>query len=152
MRRTCPSPGTGRGMGPARYEISRSDDEGDCGRGRSEAKPNGVPPMAAPCERNTKKEGDCQSFDFLVTLFFVSPFFRQPFFVSPFSSVPFSVKPVSFAITFYFVIPSCFVIPGLTGYLLFLTGFFNHLLITGECRKRRKLRCTLGKRHPRMSL
>ena len=28
--------GTGRGMGPARYEISRSDDEGDCGRGRSE--------------------------------------------------------------------------------------------------------------------
>ena len=47
---------------------SRSDDEGDCGRGRSEAKPNGVPPMAAPCERNTKKEGDCQSFDFLVTL------------------------------------------------------------------------------------
>ena len=67
MRRTCPPPGTGRGMGPARYEISRSDDEGDCGRGRSEAKPNGVPPMAAPCERNTKKEGDCQSFDFLVT-------------------------------------------------------------------------------------
>ena len=70
MRRTCPSPGTGRGMGPARYEISRSDDEGDCGRGRSEAKPNGVPPMAAPCERNTKKEGDCQSFDFLDTLSF----------------------------------------------------------------------------------
>ena len=58
-------------MGPARYEISRSDDEGDCGRGRSEAKPNGVPPMAAPCERNTKKEGDCQSFDFLVTPFFI---------------------------------------------------------------------------------
>ena len=48
--------GTGRGMGPARYEISRSDDEGDCGRGRSEAKPNGVPPMAVPCERNTKKK------------------------------------------------------------------------------------------------
>ena len=68
MRRTCPPPGTGRGMGPARYELSRCDDEGDCGRGRSEAKPNGVPPMAAPCERNTKKEGDCQSFDFLVTL------------------------------------------------------------------------------------
>lgn len=57
----------GQGAGPARYELSRSDDEVDCGRGRSEAKPNGVPPMAIPCERNTKKEGDYQSFDFLVS-------------------------------------------------------------------------------------
>ena len=54
----------GKGEGPARYELSRSDDEVDCGRGRSEAKPNGVPPMAIPCGRNTKKEGDYQSFDF----------------------------------------------------------------------------------------
>ena len=50
-----PTPGRGKGDGPARYELSRSDDEVDCGRGRSEAKPNGVPPMAIPCGRNTKK-------------------------------------------------------------------------------------------------
>ena len=59
-----PTPGHGQGVGPARYELSRGDDEVDCGRGRSEAKPNGVPPMAIPCGRNTKKEGDYQSFDF----------------------------------------------------------------------------------------
>ena len=37
------TPGHGQGEGPARYEFLRSKNEGDCGRGWSGAKRNGVP-------------------------------------------------------------------------------------------------------------
>ena len=36
-----------QGEGPGRYKLSRSDDAVDSGRGRSEAQPNGAPPLAA---------------------------------------------------------------------------------------------------------
>ena len=63
-------PRAGEGMGPARYELSRSDDEGDRGRGRSEAKPNGVPTMTQPANNvEQKKKVTFKSYDFLVTLF-----------------------------------------------------------------------------------
>ena len=47
--RTCPPPGTGRGMGPAGDKFSRSEDAGNGGRGRSAAACNAaneVPPDA----------------------------------------------------------------------------------------------------------
>ena len=69
-RRTCPPPDTGRGMGPARYELSRSDDEGDCGRGRSErserSSAGGWTPFRA---RVYKKRITLSHVDFLVILF-----------------------------------------------------------------------------------
>ena len=72
-RRTCPPPDTGRGMGPARYELSRSDDEGDCGRGRSErserSSAGGWTPFRA---RVYKKRITLSHVDFLVILFFSS--------------------------------------------------------------------------------
>ena len=77
--RTCPPTDTGRGMGPARYELSRSDDEGDCGRGRSErserSSAGGWTPFRA---RVYKKRITLSHVDFLVILFCEVPSGIEP--------------------------------------------------------------------------
>ncbi len=66
-RRTCPPPDTGRGMGPARYELSRSDDEGDCGRGRSERSERSSAGDWTPFRTRVYEKGMASShIDFLV--------------------------------------------------------------------------------------
>ena len=78
-RRTCPPPDTGRGMGPARYELSRSDDEGDCGRGRSERSERSSAGDWTPFRTRVYEKGKTSShIDFLVILFFfVARFFSK---------------------------------------------------------------------------
>ena len=70
--RTCPPPDTGRGMGPARYELSRSDDEGDCGRGRSERSERSSAGGWTPFRTRVYEKGMTSShIDFLVIPFFI---------------------------------------------------------------------------------
>ena len=71
--RTCPPPDTGRGKGPARYELSRSDDEGDCGRGRSERSERSSAGGWTPFRARVYEKGMTSShIDFLVIPFFVA--------------------------------------------------------------------------------
>ena len=70
--RTCPPPDTGRGTGPARYELSRSDDEGDCGRGRSERSERSSAGGWTPFRTRVYEKGMTSShIDFLVILLLV---------------------------------------------------------------------------------
>ena len=63
------TPGHGQGAGPARYELSRSDDEGDCGRGRSERSERSSAGGWTPFRTRVYEKGMTSShIDFLVIL------------------------------------------------------------------------------------